>query len=221
MLHERIVESIRSGLITTDLDGKIYTFNAAATEITGYRPEEMQGKSIFTLFGDIKEPIDLSLEPRERRQLPRFETDLVTPDGFAVRIGYSISLLFSENNEPTGLDHHVPGPDRDPFDGGERAAKGPSCRGRTRGGRVWRTRSGIRSERCAGAIQVLESNTPPESMQADLMDIILRESDRLNSIITNFLSYARPEGRTNLSEIDVVRSDPRHVDAAAAQPGRY
>jgi two-component system sensor histidine kinase PilS (NtrC family) len=30
-LHERIVESIRSGLITTDLDGTIYTFNAAAT----------------------------------------------------------------------------------------------------------------------------------------------------------------------------------------------
>ena len=43
-----------------------------------------------------------------------------------------------------------------------------------------------------GAIQVLESNTPPESMQADLMKIILRESDRLNSIITNFLSYAKP-----------------------------
>ena len=44
-----------------------------------------------------------------------------------------------------------------------------------------------------GAIQVLESNTPPESIQADLMHIILRESDRLNSIITNFLSYAKPK----------------------------
>ncbi len=44
-----------------------------------------------------------------------------------------------------------------------------------------------------GAIQVLESNTPPESMQADLMNIILRESDRLSNIITNFLSYARPK----------------------------
>ena len=44
-----------------------------------------------------------------------------------------------------------------------------------------------------GAIQVLEANTPPESIQADLMGIILRESDRLNSIITNFLSYAKPK----------------------------
>ena len=61
-LHERIIESIRSGLITTDLDGTIYTFNAAATEITGYKPETMQGRSIFSLFGNIKQPIvDLSL----------------------------------------------------------------------------------------------------------------------------------------------------------------
>jgi two-component system sensor histidine kinase PilS (NtrC family) len=44
-----------------------------------------------------------------------------------------------------------------------------------------------------GAIQVLESNTPRESVQADLMNIILRESDRLSNIITNFLSYARPK----------------------------
>ncbi|MCA1557136.1 MAG: PAS domain-containing protein, partial [Acidobacteria bacterium] len=36
-LHERIVESIRSGVVTTDLKGRIYTFNAAAEEITGYR----------------------------------------------------------------------------------------------------------------------------------------------------------------------------------------
>jgi two-component system sensor histidine kinase PilS (NtrC family) len=43
-----------------------------------------------------------------------------------------------------------------------------------------------------GAIQVLESSTPPGSIHAELMDIILKESDRLNSIITNFLSYARP-----------------------------
>src|SRR5262245_7332542 len=32
-LHERIVASIRSGVVTTDLEGRIYTFNAAAEEI--------------------------------------------------------------------------------------------------------------------------------------------------------------------------------------------
>jgi two-component system sensor histidine kinase PilS (NtrC family) len=53
-----------------------------------------------------------------------------------------------------------------------------------------------------GAIQVLQSSMPPNSVQTDLMGIILRESDRLNSIITNFLSYAKPKVG-NLTEIDL------------------
>ncbi|MBK7934065.1 MAG: PAS domain S-box protein [Acidobacteria bacterium] len=98
VLHERIIESIRSGLVTTDLDGKIYTFNAAATEITGYRAEEVRGRSIFELFGNIHEPIKLSLEAVSAGdQAPRFEADLHTPDGFAVRIGYGVSaVVFAE-----------------------------------------------------------------------------------------------------------------------------
>jgi two-component system sensor histidine kinase PilS (NtrC family) len=49
-LHERIVESIRSGLVTTDLNGQIYTLNKAAEEITGYQEETVRGKdaSIFS-----------------------------------------------------------------------------------------------------------------------------------------------------------------------------
>jgi two-component system sensor histidine kinase PilS (NtrC family) len=44
-----------------------------------------------------------------------------------------------------------------------------------------------------GAIQVLHSEMAPESEQAELMQIVLRESDRLNGIVTDFLSYARPQ----------------------------
>src|ERR1051326_1732479 len=40
-LHERIVASIRSGVVTTDLDGRIFTFNVAAQEITGYQEEKI------------------------------------------------------------------------------------------------------------------------------------------------------------------------------------
>src|SRR5258706_11737725 len=56
-----------------------------------------------------------------------------------------------------------------------------------------------------GAIQVLESNTRHESMQSGLMDIILKESDRLNSIITNFLGYARPAA-VEFTDIDVAEA---------------
>src|ERR1043166_5983620 len=52
VLHQRILESINSGLITTDLDGKIYAFNRAAREITGISPNDALGRSIFSIFGD-------------------------------------------------------------------------------------------------------------------------------------------------------------------------
>ena len=199
-LHERIIESIRSGLITTDLDGTIYTFNAAATEITGYKPETMQGRSIFSLFGNIKQPIELSLDSLDTDQPPRFETNLVTPDGFAVRIGYNISPLFSENNERTGL--IITFQDLTEIRSMEESIKRTdrlAAVGRVGAGLAHEIRNPLGAMR--GAIQVLESNTPPESVQADLMKIIMRESDRLNSIITNFLSYAKPKVGS-FSEID-------------------
>lgn len=191
-LHERIVESIRSGLITTDLEGNIFTANAAAAEITGHSAEQMRGKPVSSLFGNIEHQITLSLDISQIDQPPRFETDLVTPEGFAVRIGYNIAQLFSENNERSGL--IISFQDLTEIRSMEESIKRKdrlAAVGRVGAGLAHEIRNPLGAMR--GAIQVLESNTPPESMQADLMKIILRESDRLNSIITNFLSYAKPK----------------------------
>jgi len=202
VLHERIIESIRSGLITTDLDGNIYTFNAAAAEITGYKSEEMIGKSIASLFSNIENSMSLSLETSETgEQPPRFEADLITPEGFAVRVGYGISPLFSEDGETTGLIITFQ-------DLTEIRTMEESVRRKDRLAAVGRVAAGLAHEirnplgAMRGAIQVLDSQTPRGSSQASLMEIILRESDRLNKIITNFLTYARPRV-SNFSEIDV------------------
>jgi two-component system sensor histidine kinase PilS (NtrC family) len=202
VLHERIVESIRSGLITTDLEGNIYTFNATAAEITGYTAEEMRGKSVYSLFGDIQLPIGEALEATETgEQPPRFETDVITPEDFAVRVGYGVSPLYSEDGETTGL--IITFQDlteiRSIEESGRRKDRLAAV-GRVAAGLAHEIRNPLGAMR--GAIQVLQSQTPPESSQAALMEIILRESDRLNKIITNFLTYARPRV-SNFSEIDV------------------
>lgn len=201
-VHERIIESIRSGLITTDLDGSIYTFNAAAAEITGYKSGEMAGRPISDLLGDIANPIELSLERTEAgEQPPRFETDLMTPDGFAVRIGYTITPLFSEDGEKTGLIVTFQ-------DLTEIRTMEESIRRKDRLAAVGRVAAGLAHEirnplgAMRGAIQVMQSTTPADSTNGGLMEIIVRESDRLNRIITNFLSYARPRV-SNFSDIDV------------------
>src|SRR5690606_7482459 len=122
----------------------------------------------------------------------RFETDLKTPDGFAVHIGYSIAPLFSEEQETSGLIVTFQ-------DLTEIRSMEESVRRKDRLAAVGRVAAGLAHEirnplgAMRGAIQVLDSNMPPDSVQANLMDIILKESDRLNKIITNFLSYARPK----------------------------
>jgi len=103
-LHERIVESIRSGVVTTDLEGKIYTFNTAAEEITGYQEDDVRGKQASILFGDIGEDIEQSLRAAEVGQAsPRFESNCLTADGMRLRLGFTISPLFAESGETTGI----------------------------------------------------------------------------------------------------------------------
>lgn len=202
VLHERIVESIRSGLITTDLEGKIYTFNLAAEEITGRSADEMRGTNISALLGDLQTPIKLSLQANENSDQPsRFEADILTPEGFAIHIGYGISPLFAEDGETTGLIITFQ-------DLTEIRSMEESVRRKDRLAAVGRVAAGLAHEirnplgAMRGAIQVMQAQTPPESAQASLMEIILRESDRLNKIITNFLTYARPRVN-NFSEIDL------------------
>lgn len=204
-LHERIVESIKSGLITTDLDGTIYSANAAALEITGLTQNELKGRSIFQLFPDMTATVQLTVEAGEKvDQIPRFETDLITPEGFAVHIGYSISYLYSENNERSGLIITFQ-------DLTEIRSMEESIRRKDRLAAVGRIGAGLAHEirnplgAMRGAIQVLQSTTPEDSMQADLMGIIMRESDRLNSIITNFLNYAKPRAG-DFAETDVCEA---------------
>lgn len=205
VLHERILESIRSGLITTDLEGAIYSFNHAAAEITGHKAESMRGKSIYSLFGNINLPIADSLEATDTGdQPPRFETDCMTPEGSAVRVGYNISPLFSEDGETTGLVLTFQ-------DLTEIRTMEENVRRKDRLAAVGRVAAGLAHEirnplgAMRGSIQVLQMQTAPESSQAALMEIILRESDRLNNIITNFLTYAKPRVG-NFSETDLRKA---------------
>jgi two-component system, NtrC family, sensor histidine kinase PilS len=205
LLHERIVESIRSGVVTTDLEGNIYTFNAAAEEITGYKTEEVKGWTIFELLGDINQPIAVSLEASDANQAtPRFEIDFVTPENFALRLGYGISPLLAESGEKQGLILTFQ-------DLTEIRSMEESVRRKDRLAAVGRVAAGLAHEirnplgAMRGAIQVLQSQTAQNQTQTSLMDIVLRESDRLNNIITNFLTYASPR-MNNFADVDLCEA---------------
>ncbi|MFL6227978.1 MAG: two-component system sensor histidine kinase NtrB [Pyrinomonadaceae bacterium] len=191
-LHERIIESIRSGVVTTDLQGRIYTFNAAAEEITGYEARAMRGEDVSILFGQIRDQIDTSLSAIAESALnPRFEADCLTADGLRLRLGYSIAPLHGDGGETTGLIITFQ-------DLTQVRALEETQRRQDRLAAVGRVAAGIAHEirnplaAMRGSIQVLRAETDGDSARAELMEIILRESDRLNGIITDFLTYARP-----------------------------
>src|SRR5260370_1747986 len=103
-LHERIVESIRSGVITTDLQGRIYTFNAAAEEITGYKPEDVRGHDASIFFGDMTRQITASMNAAATgKASPRFQADCRTPNGLALRPGSDTVPPFNEEGATSGM----------------------------------------------------------------------------------------------------------------------
>jgi len=53
-----------------------------------------------------------------------------------------------------------------------------------------------------GSIQMLRAEMDGDTEQAQLMEIILRESDRLNKIVADYLNYARPRP-AELKEADI------------------
>ncbi len=191
-LHERIVESIRSGVITTDLEGRIYTFNTAAEEITGYKVADVRGQEATIFFGELNERVRDSLRAAAAGEpTPRFEADCLASDGLHLRLGFGISPLFSEGGETTGLVITFQ-------DLTDVRAMEETSRRQDRLAAVGRVSAGIAHEirnplaAMRGAIQVLRSDVAADSSEAQLMEIILRESDRLNKIIADFLTYARP-----------------------------
>ena len=201
-LHERIVESIRSGVVTTDLNRRIYTFNAAAEEITGYKAADVRGQDASILFGSIADHVEESLRAAaEGAANPRYEADCLTAEGLRLRLGYSISPLSAKDGEQTGL--VITFQDLTQVRALEETSRRQdrlAAVGRVAAGIAHEIRNPLASMR--GSIQVLRSEVDAGSAQAELMEIVLRESDRLNHIITDFLTYARPRP-VSPSEVDV------------------
>src|SRR5581483_5648118 len=201
-LHERIVESIRSGVITTDLQGRIYTFNSAAEEITGYRATEVRGHDASMFFGDMSRQITDSMNAAATGKVsPRFQADCLTPNGLALRLGFTIAPLFAESGETSGMVITF----QDLTD--VRALEETSRR-QDRLAAVGRMAASIAHEirnplaAMRGSIQMLRAEMDGNTEQAQLMEIILRESDRLNKIVADYLNYARPRP-AELKNVDV------------------
>src|SRR6185295_11108897 len=114
-----------------------------------------------------------------------------TSEGMRLRLGYSISPLSSEFGDTTGI--VITFQDLTQVRSLEETSRRQdrlAAIGRMAASIAHEIRNPLAAMR--GSIQMLHAEVERDSSQAQLMEIILRESDRLNRIISDFLNYARP-----------------------------
>ncbi len=197
--HENIVQSISSGVFTTDEQGRITSFNPAAQEATGYSFEQVRGRAWREVFNwhPRDEADERSAEGAANR---RFEVECKRSDGNRLILGMTLSPLHEQGKE-TGLVGVFKDLTqiRDLEEEMRRKAWLASL-GEMSAGMAHEIRNPLGA--LAGAMQMLRKDVHTDETNSRLMDIAVREATRLDAIITEFLQYARPPA-LDLAEHDL------------------
>jgi two-component system sensor histidine kinase PilS (NtrC family) len=187
-----IFESLGSGLVGMDLERRITALNRAAEEITGYGSREAVGRRWEEVFGEAiaTEEIDRAAQT-DGWQVQRQELRLRRKDGREIPLGISFWPLRSGSGELVG----TIGVFQDlssikQMEERMRQADRLATVGRLAANIAHEIRNPLAS--LSGAIEVLARELPRDAGQDRLVEIVLRESDRLNRIVKEFLEYARP-----------------------------
>ena len=91
--NQHVIESLTSGLATTDRHGRVLTFNGAAENITGHRAADVLGRRIFDLL-QLSPAFTASLDTKEEGSR-RADLPFTTPDGRQLDIGLSAAPLIT------------------------------------------------------------------------------------------------------------------------------
>jgi two-component system sensor histidine kinase PilS (NtrC family) len=200
-LHQHTVESLMSGLLTTDRAGRITSFNPEAERITGRPASAAIGRDVDSVLPGIRE-LAMARANEGGAAHSRVRTAYTSERGERMHLGLGAYVLKEAEGVSSG--HVVIFQDVT-----EVVAMERELRRSERLAAIGQLSASIAHEirnplaAISGSIQVLEHRTPalandPEASR--LMEIVLRETDRLNALITDFLQYARPAPR-NLAEI--------------------
>ncbi|MDA8433472.1 MAG: ATP-binding protein [Nitrospiraceae bacterium] len=181
LFNTKVIESLPSGLFTSDRDGNVLVFNRAAEEITGVGKDRVIGGSISEALPFLAFPF------REGRR----EELMPTENGEGKILGMTVSGLKDAGGQETGFIGIFQ--DLTPFKALEAEIKQKekwAAIGELSANIAHEIRNPLASMR--GSIEMIRDDRIPLKHKEKLMGIALKEMERLDNIITDFLTYSRP-----------------------------
>ena len=198
--NQYVLDNLLSGLATADADNHILTFNRSAMMITG----RLGTLPIGEPAADVLQlpPAFASTLPHELARARSKRTDYVfrQPQGRAIEVGLSVASLPLPDGSRGYLYTFQDVTDIRRFEQSARLQQRLAAVGEMAAGIAHEIRNPLAS--MSGSMQMLKQELPLSADQSQLMDIILKESERLNQTIKSFLAYARPQ-RFSLQKLDL------------------
>lgn len=196
--HHDVLQSLSTGIVTTDTAGRITTANRAAREILGQEEDELRARSIDELgLFDLEQWARLAQHSDAVGRRMRAEGEIRRDDD-EVPVGYNLSclrdaagavngtvLVFQDLTDWRRLQDELRVKDR-------MAAVGELAAGIAH--EVGNPLAAI-----SGSVQLLSAQLGEDDSQHKLLDIVHRESQRLDRTIKGFLRFARPRERSSAS----------------------
>ncbi len=186
LLHRSIIESVNTGIMTTDLNGVIRSFNRAAEKISGYRLHEVLDKQVDDILPGISAAVT-----KIRNDKKRFELNVHSKDGKPMIVGFSLSPLRQSREEDIGRiwifqDLTAIKEMQAEVEKSKRLA----LIGEMSAVLAHELRTPLAS--ISGSIQILQRDLALDGTDKKLMEIVLRGKDQLEELVRDFLLLARP-----------------------------
>lgn len=215
-LNQNVVESIPSGLITLSPYGTAAFVNPAGMQILQAQPHAILGRHVTELgFLSVEEWNDvrarLGVGELVRRETNRMEAgETLRAVGFALTPLYTLerkpagyTLIFQDLTEMKKLEAELRFKDR------------MAAVGELSAGIAHEIRNPLAA--IAGSVQVLKNSSSLSPQEQRLMSIVLKESERLNKTIAEFLRFVKPQEK-RAAAFDVAASVSETLDLLSNSP---
>lgn len=216
--NQIVIDSLTGGLATADEEGSVLTFNRAAEQITGWSAAEAVGRparDILQLPDSLCAALPGLVESGHGR---RVEYAFETRDGRRLDLGLTAAPLVAGRGRVGRLFTFQDVTERRRREREAQSERRLAAIGQMAAGIAHEIRNPLAS--MTGAVQVLRRELALTDEQARLMDIVVRESERLNETIHHFLAYARPRPRA-LQRVDLRRVVTDTATLVAHSPERH